>query len=1126
MVKLIDNNDGHLTIKAQIIPTKRDSNGHKSVKRVRIPACATRAETIIVHAPSSPSNSTSSTGSYSSFDSFDQAWYISYSSRYLQDHLAPGMYCQQRVLSTDAADPRLVLSENELNSIARNQYIPPWKMGSIKSGGDLMHYGADGCYPLSEIGEYHTFRRNSETATERSGRINSNLDGWKLVSAISGRVALLDMGAGIPPDCAVWKDNDRGRKLNPTNWASKSHTTAGLYVYRQPHGQDPRLVGVASTHNDEDAIYCAENLVFVWKPDMVRQQISENHKEVRVHPRIYYQKPGNPTNNGHAVIKDMENDGTSLQHQQLGAQLHSATGFHPSDTGINIKSSDASQFPASDNAMKLVNNPAQKAVRGLDSARQVSGGGGQVHIQCDGAADEAKWPSWINDGSGVCEEDIENAPVFERSNGEGIRVVYITKDPGTGRRVPIVDFVGEHDERYNPVKEMVEQGRCNGSTADNLTVDCPQVNERELRARLALAYDNMEAKLSLLKRQEKTSEGNTTKESAKWKGNKSSGLSTVLLGAKGPIPLDDSGDDVFINVDCEIPEHANLPHGCSTDFNARLTPDIKASHGIHTKRNNVSPACKALSGDLYPFRTPSPHGSRLGVLSIERRPARISTERDLDYFQIDHIRSFYPLLTTPDSETKLGPPTSPVLQSGVPAAPPPLPFKSVSNYPVVAGRFSVALTNATKSSRDQSQGNGTPSKLKRQLGPQINPYVALFAGRISEMPQAVPQRYPPIIDFREGTLIHGGSYFPELIKHMSDTECYPSHATKILPTRIDMYPGYMYDFEDWMAYGRHGLPGRYEDSGFTKPQTLEAVLTRLQDHISWERNRIKMLMEQAHEIQQRVQARDAGAKAQGPHRVVPVAPTNQSFAAAGLQRDRKVAQSKKLDSSPEKAFSLAASVKNSISPTEVHLQGWSSSRGPGLSFTDKYNEVTVGSEKTQLEDRIAQAPEFEMSDHSEQTRVPYYSSASNNPGNARGNEVVLRAKGHNGDQYTTDLPGRQEHHDLVHMLNSTGGAASPGWNITNLDVENVTMITSFSNQPMISNHLSVTLANIPFYQKLISLELERPTTISRPDVLDVDDVVICKVAKGSLGLVAVDIHGAPLLSGEPQLLEGVSKTIS
>ncbi|KAK6336097.1 hypothetical protein TWF696_001665 [Orbilia brochopaga] len=917
----------YLTIKAEKIPTKikRGENGHRPDKCVRIPASVLRAESVTILAPSSSSDSTSSGSSCSDPDRFDPLWYIRNSTNYLRDHLTSRAYCRQGVLSTDPENLELFLSESELNEIATKEHMSPWKVDSIKTGGGMIRYGADEHEALSELRKSSEFWHNSEAATGNAEHSYGIMKGWKMASALSGRLALLDMGAGLPPECAVWEDKHRGRKLNPTNWVSLSPPGVGLYAYKQPHHRDPRLIGVASIYNLKDAVYCADKLVFVWKPDIMRpileemvppkQQTPANYKDERVHPRTYYQRIRNEPYDGHTIKVNVNEHGGSSQRHPFNKQLSSASGPYPFDicghghhyaesdrnycptpkssgqignwnahschtvgshqqlpytrvqnntsSNINIKakavfrdadiekdgfyepvrvqgsqyqeahsspSVDTSHISTTDNHTKLSRDLVYNNLGGPDEVDSIFSGS-RNQLPCDGATDPSKWPSWINDDSDVCEDDIENAPIFERSNGEGIRVVYIRKDPKTGKRTPIVDFVCEHDERYELVRDLIDQGRGTNSTVDNLTVDCPQVSEQELRVRLAIAYNNLDAKMDSLKAEGKFLQRKPAKRGTKWNKDNKGNLLTVVLGAQGPIPLDGPNDDVLFDTESKTPyltdfpnvfhPHATLAHNLVTSNCHPYTPLNNPDQAAQTPLDDSDSANKPLVSELE-------------ILSVGGRSVQIWIENNLVFFQIDDIRSFYPQCTTPSSETE-GPPISPLLQPGISA--PPL-FKSVANHPKVARSLAAALARVHNTLNRQHQRSGFHQKPDRQPRVQINPYIALFAGQIPGMPPTPQQQYDPLANFQKNTLLHGASYFPEVMKYISAAESHSNRRPQVLPIRIDMYPGYMYDFKDWMTYGRHGIPGQYEDSDFTKPETWEDVLRRLQDQISWEQNRI------------------------------------------------------------------------------------------------------------------------------------------------------------------------------------------------------------------------------------------------------------------------------------------------
>ncbi|KAF3935068.1 hypothetical protein ABW20_dc0108412 [Dactylellina cionopaga] len=187
-------------------------------------------------------------------------------------------------------------------------------------------------------------------------------------------------------------------------------------------------------------------------------------------------------------------------------------------------------------------------------------------FHCDGASDESQWPAWLLKHRDWSEEDAMKLPVFDRSDGEGIRVIYVTRDPKTGEPAPLVDYVREEDERYLFVQETIERGRESGSTADSLTVDCPQLSQKELRERLHLAYDNLRERLAFIAREGGGGgKGPKSRISPPPKDPKMK-LATLVVGPSGPIPLDGAGDDEATSNfgGDEVPDLGSLP-GCLLD---------------------------------------------------------------------------------------------------------------------------------------------------------------------------------------------------------------------------------------------------------------------------------------------------------------------------------------------------------------------------------------------------------------------------------------------------------------------------------------------------------------------------------------------------------------------------------
>ncbi|KAK6505847.1 hypothetical protein TWF481_007737 [Arthrobotrys musiformis] len=82
----------------------------------------------------------------------------------------------------------------------------------------------------------------------------------------------------------------------------------------------------------------------------------------------------------------------------------------------------------------------------------------------------------------------------------------VTMVPVTHPQLPILrkkSTVQEEDERYPYVRDVLARSREEGAVANSITIDCPSVDELDLRARLHLAYDNLGKRIESLIREGK-----------------------------------------------------------------------------------------------------------------------------------------------------------------------------------------------------------------------------------------------------------------------------------------------------------------------------------------------------------------------------------------------------------------------------------------------------------------------------------------------------------------------------------------------------------------------------------------------------------------------------------------------
>ncbi|KAK6538503.1 hypothetical protein TWF694_010085 [Orbilia ellipsospora] len=411
-------------------------------------------------------------------DIFDPTRTIMTATRYVQHHIGMCFFRSKASLPASATTADVTLEEPEIDNLANQNGWPAWKTASVKHEGTMFELGGNKRLPLSLILPYPRRRRDSEVKKGNPEYFYTYIEGWKKDSIINNALILVEMIPGEPPECAVWEDGQEGALLNGTKWLSVVEHGKPLYIYDKAQIFKTHVARVWPNSIYPESKRCAKDFVLVLK---------HSNSEI---------------------------------------------------SGQTEKSCDKDFFVNHFGGKSKGQNDARDFLRDTlrDSNRY------KPELSYDGASDESKWPSWLPKYQDWSEEDASKLLAFERSNGEGIRVIYVTRDPKTNERVPLVDYVREEDERYPFVQDMIEKGNEGGNAADSLTVDCPQVGLRELRDRLNMAYDHMEERLAYLEGQEEMVPKKTKQLAEKPTRCPSDKLATLLVGPKGPIPLDGTAE--------------------------------------------------------------------------------------------------------------------------------------------------------------------------------------------------------------------------------------------------------------------------------------------------------------------------------------------------------------------------------------------------------------------------------------------------------------------------------------------------------------------------------------------------------------------------------------------------------
>ncbi|KAK6532644.1 hypothetical protein TWF281_006825 [Arthrobotrys megalospora] len=416
-------------------------------------------------------SSDSSCSTLSPPEEFDAVPQLVNATEYVREHLQPSVLCNDTELSLDSSRLSHSISKASLDQLATELKLPSWKLDSIKAGGSLLIFGNKDSAPLSELAQGPGSSSRKEIMNPPHQRFHASPTNWKISSADHNRFVFLETIKGVPPEAAVWVDGYHGNQVNPTRWISAMPNQKAVYHYNSRPPVANKFYGIAPNYICADSKKSAAS-IFV--------------------QRKFHKRPGKGASAGTKAEK----------------RARPADGAYDSPHAFSL----CNTFLASDHDLDV----EESMFEGVTSGRRSEG----FHARSGNIQDNEVSNSFARyacyDGTGdekphtspsksqeITEEDINDLPVFERSARIGIRVIYITRDPNTGDRIPLVDYVQEEDERYRYVRDELARGRENRSIVDSVSIDCPRIKQNDLKARLHLAYDNLEERLNFLIREGK-----------------------------------------------------------------------------------------------------------------------------------------------------------------------------------------------------------------------------------------------------------------------------------------------------------------------------------------------------------------------------------------------------------------------------------------------------------------------------------------------------------------------------------------------------------------------------------------------------------------------------------------------
>ncbi|KAK6343138.1 hypothetical protein TWF718_008511 [Orbilia javanica] len=547
--------------------------------------------------PSKDDGSDSSCSTLSAPGEFDSVSALINATRYVRSHLQSTVLHHDTELSVQNPDPYHRLSPDTIGNLARSKKFPSWKLDSIKAGGSLLVFGNDDNAPLSEIAGPPGPRSRVEGIATTPQTFHSSPTSWKIASAQNDSYIFLETIKGAPPETVMWTDDQHGNRVNPTKWISSTPKHKSVYHY---NSQPP-----------------VADKFFSVNPNYVCDHSKKSAACILVQKKGYRRQ-----------IRNAENEGSSgRQHQpQDGVDGPVDEGWH----SLNDKIFDTDHELAlaeyglvADSQQNRVDDVSDdggsrehphsisRLAYGYDAAHDDDGN----HDIYDDACDDASTTTEDTE-----EDHDERFPVFERSTGAGIRAIYVTRDPESRERIVLVDYVQEEDERYRYVRERLASNKRPVLSVNSLTIDCLSISEIELKARLHLAYDNLERRRNTLIREGKI-DGETHNDPPRKVDEMPFPL---LMGDHDENPFRYDG-----NVSCPDNSDGNIPIHGGRCGSAKSSPI--------SERKMV----------IEEFKSPRDDGFYCRSFRIDGEMIQISAEYDLVYVRAGGATFRYPWNTNP-----------------------------------------------------------------------------------------------------------------------------------------------------------------------------------------------------------------------------------------------------------------------------------------------------------------------------------------------------------------------------------------------------------------------------------------------------------------------------------------------
>ncbi|KAF3198048.1 hypothetical protein TWF679_002407 [Orbilia oligospora] len=533
-------------------------------------------------------------------EDFDPVPALVNATEYVRKHLQQSVLRHDTELSLLSSESSHRLCVDTLENLALNSKLPPWKLDSIKAGGSLLAFGNDDGAPLSEVARPPGPRSRTEGMATMPQTFRYSPTSWKITSAEKDCFVFLETIKGVPPETVMWTDHQHGSYINPTTWVSSVRQQKGVYHYSSQTSAADKFSPIFPNYVCDDSKESAAHILVQrkgYKPQRPGAD-SDTKGEKRSHPADVVD------GFSECPLPDKELHDPDHEMAAVGFGV-GADGQHNQNPDVDVDDFSCEDF----------RSPAEMA----ESIGRQSYG-------FDASYDDDDDVSIATENT---EDREERFPVFERSSGVGIRVIYITRDPVSRQRIVLVDHVQEEDERYRYVRDRLARSKREGVFVDSLTIDCPSITEMDLRARLHLAYDHLEERLNFLIREGKIDAETYT------------GLppDAPITANEKPISLVISNDD---------DNHSGYDGNVNNPFNPDGNIPI---HGGRCGSGRSSPRHDQPM-EFEEFKSPADNGFYCRQFRIDGEMIRVSAEFDFVYIRIGRETFTYPWNTSPTVSRK------------------------------------------------------------------------------------------------------------------------------------------------------------------------------------------------------------------------------------------------------------------------------------------------------------------------------------------------------------------------------------------------------------------------------------------------------------------------------------------